>query len=293
MGPEIALKAVADERALESARLVVIGDEELLRRTAREQKLRWPFAAVDRQMPAQVRSNKPVLISQDNCAGALVPGQLSAGAGTAAAEAIEHAVELATTKAVDGLVTGPIHKESLSLAGITDAGHTDFIARLSGTTRFGTLLWVEAFAAGMLSTHVSIKDALKRVRRGRIVDALLLFDDYWRRVGGRAPRIGVAALNPHGGEGSRLGTEEVREIRPAIEKVRERGLLATGPVAADGIFLQAKEGRFDLVLALYHDQAAVPIKLLSGRRAVIVTAGLPFVRTSVEHGPAMDIAGRG
>ncbi len=293
IGPEILLRAAGDERVVEAARIVAIGDEALLRRHARELKLRWPFATVDHSLPAAGRSCKPHLLTQDNCGDSIHSGQLSAAAGTAAAEAVEQAIEVALEGAVDGVVNGPIHKESLSLAGVADPGHTDLVARLAGVTRYGTFLWTESYAAALLSAHVAIRDALKKIRRRRILDHLMLFGDYWRAVQGREPRIAVAALNPHGGEGSRLGTEEAREIRPAIEAARERGLLISGPIPADSVFLQAREGRFDMVLALYHDQAAIPVKLTSGRRAVAVTAGLPFVRTSVEHGPAMDLAGRG
>jgi 4-hydroxythreonine-4-phosphate dehydrogenase len=294
IGPEILLRAVSDEKLRKRARLVAIADEGCLRETARELKIKWPFGAVGTEAPeGKSRATRPFLVDQRNVDAELVPGQISAAAGKAAGEELEQAVELAMQGRIDALVTGPVHKEALSLAGYADPGHTDLIARHAGIDKVGLLFWVEPFAVGLLSTHRSLKEALKRVKTGRIFEALRLYDSEWRRIFGKAPRIAVAALNPHGGEGARFGTEEECEILPAIERAREKGMVVSGPISADVVFPQVKEGEYDLVLSLYHDQATIPIKLLWPRKAVTVTVGLPFVRTSVDHGPAMDIAGRG
>jgi 4-hydroxythreonine-4-phosphate dehydrogenase len=293
VGPELVLRALADERVHAAARLLVIGDERRLRNTARELKLRWPFGTVCKTPPQSSRWDRPQLLDLENVAPDLEWGLLSAQAGTAAGEGLERAVELATGNVIDGLVTAPIHKEALSLAGYTDAGPADLLGRLAGARRIGVLFWGDVLSVGLFSTHVSLREAARRVRAGRVLDSLQLFDEGWRRYFGKAPRIAVAALNPHGSQNSRFGTEEDREIRPAVEKAREKGLLVSGPIAADTVFGAARAGAYDLVLALYHDQAAVPFKLLHDRRGVTLTFGLPFLRTSVEHGPAFDIAGKG
>lgn len=293
IGPEIVLKAIGNEEVTEKARVVVLGDETHLRAVAREQKIKWPFGTVSKDEPVGSRWSKPQLIDQDNVDASIVPGQISAAAGTAALEGLEQAVDLAKDGVIEGVVTAPIHKESLSLAGVADPGHTDLIARLAGAKKFGLMFWAAPLVIAMLSTHMSLRDAIKKVRTARIVDYLKLYDEFWRETFGKVPRIAVAALNPHGGEGMRFGTEEEREIRPAVEKAREAGMIVNGPVSADRVFAQARDGRYEFVLSLYHDQATIPVKLIPGRRAVTVTVGLPFVRTSVEHGPAMDIAGKG
>lgn len=293
IGPEIVLKALAVELVPAAARVVVLGDEANLRRTARQLKLRWPFATVTRTPPTERRWDKPLLYDLAHVDESLLPGQISALAGRAAADAIERAVELCQQGAADGIVTAPINKEALSLAGLSDPGHTEMLARLTGTPRVAMMFWTEDFSVGLLSTHASLVQAIRRVRRTRILQQLVFLDRMWRRNMGAAPRIVVAGLNPHSGEGGRFGVEETRHIAPAIEAARAKGLSVDGPAPADTVFTLAREGRYDLVLALYHDQATIPVKFGYGRRAVNVTLGLPFVRTSVDHGTAMDIAGKG
>jgi 4-hydroxythreonine-4-phosphate dehydrogenase len=295
IGPEVVLKAAASERAVASARLLVVGDERLLRRTARELKVRWPFSSVVTQPPVGRRWEKPQLLDLANVDESVIPGQISAQAGRAAGEYIETATRLVLEGVVDGVVTAPVHKQALSLAGYQDSGHTELLARLSGLGEesVGMLFFSDKLSVGLLTTHLPIRDALKKVRANRIVRMLRLFDREWRRFLGGQPRIAVAALNPHAGEGGRFGVEESRYVAPAVERARLEELLVWGPVPADSVFVRALAGEFDLVLALYHDQATIPIKLLSGRESVNVTVGLPFVRTSVDHGTAMDIAGKG
>ncbi len=290
IGPEIVLKALNDERS-QKGRLVVLGDEGNLRRTSRELRIRWPFAAVVRELPATWE--RPILLDLADGVDALVPGQISKPAGLAAAHAIETAARLALAGAVDGVVTAPIHKEALSLAGVEDPGHTEMLQRLTGAPRVGMLFWTEDFAVALLTTHVSLTEAIRRIRPSRLFEQLAFVEREWRRWLGRAPRIAVCGLNPHASEGGRFGHEEQLHIEPAIAKAQARGLLVTGPIAPDAVFSLAKEGRFDLVFALYHDQATIPVKFAYGRKAVNVTLGLPFVRTSVDHGTAFDIAGKG
>jgi len=293
IGGEVVLKALADERLAGGARLLVLGDEGHLRRVARELRLKWPFGAVVKGPPSGRRWERPQLLDLGNVPEGLLPGQVSAAAGRAAGEAIERAVALAMDGIVDGIVTGPIHKEALSLAGYTDPGHTEMLARLTGTKQVGMMFWAPSLAVGLLTTHLSLREAIRKVRRARIVRMLRLFDREWRRFFGAPPRIAVAGLNPHAGEHGRFGVEELEELVPAIEEASDKGVGASGPWPADTIFQRALAGEFDLVLALYHDQGTIPVKVACGHEAVNVTVGLPFVRTSVDHGTAMDIAGKG
>jgi 4-phospho-D-threonate 3-dehydrogenase / 4-phospho-D-erythronate 3-dehydrogenase len=291
IGPEIVLKGLADERAA-AARLIAIGDERNLRLTSRELRLKWPFAAVVKEVPEERRWDRPLLRDIGSGGENLVPGQVCAAAGRIAAASIEKAAALASSRVVDGIVTAPIHKEALSLAGVDDPGHTEMLARLTGTPRVAMLFWTEDFSVALLTTHMALTEAIRRIRKTRILEQLVFVEKEWSRYLGRRPRIAVAGLNPHSGEGGRFGVEEERDIAPAIEAARKKGLLVSGPVPPDAVFGAAR-GNFDLVFALYHDQATIPVKFHYGQKAVNVTLGLPFVRTSVDHGTAMDIAGKG
>jgi 4-hydroxythreonine-4-phosphate dehydrogenase len=293
VGPEVVLKALAVDLATAAARLLVVGDEANLRQTARQLKLRWPFGAVVRDPPEDLVWDRPLLLDLANVDPALLPGQISGPAGRAAVEAIEKSVELCLTGRLDGMVTAPIHKEALSLAGYADPGHTEMLARLTRTPRVAMLFWTEDFSVALLSTHMSLAHAIRKVRRRSVLQHLVFVEKEWRRLMGQTPRIVVAGLNPHSSEGGRFGLEEAHHIAPAIEAARAKGLSVDGPAPPDSVFQMARDGRYDLVLALYHDQGTIPVKFGYGRRAVNITLGLPFVRTSVDHGTAMDIAGKG
>ncbi len=295
IGPEIVLKTLAHPEVTAAARIFVVGHEASLRTVARDLKLKWPFASVTDVLPERGRGGRPVLLKVDAEAASdgILAGQISANAGKLAAAAVEKAVEMIHHKTVDGIVTAPIHKEALALAGSPDVGHTEMLARLTGTKQVGMLFWSEKFSVALLTTHMSLREAVRKVTRARIERMLKLLDKQWLLLFGERPRIGVAALNPHAGEGGRFGVEEMREISPAIERAVERGITVAGPIAADTVFTRARREDYDVVLALYHDQATIPVKTLCEHRAVNVTIGLPFIRTSVDHGTAMDIAGRG
>jgi 4-hydroxythreonine-4-phosphate dehydrogenase len=293
IGPEVVLRALGDERIHEAARVLVVGDEARLRQTAKEQKIRWPFGAVHREMPEGQRWGKPKLLDLNNVDPALLPGQLSAQAGRAAGAFIERAVMLVSKRLADAVVTAPIHKEALSLGGYSDPGHTEMLARLTGARQVGMMFWAKELSVGLMTTHMAVRDAVRKVRKRAVLDKLRLFHREWMTLFGTKPHLAVAALNPHAGEEGRFGMEEAREIQPAILQARDEGLHVSGPVPADSVFNQARRGLYDLVLCMYHDQATIPIKLLAQNTAVNVTVGLPFVRTSVDHGTAMDIAGKG
>lgn len=192
------------------------------------------------------------------------------------------------------MVTAPIHKEAIHAAGyVDDIGHQEILARLAGVNQTATMLMTPGLKVVHLSTHKSLADAVKFVRRDTVLDKLQLMHDTLTRWGMQQPRIALAALNPHGGEGGLLGKEEAQELQPAVAAAVELGIDVTGPVPADSVFNRAIGGEFDVVLALYHDQGHIAIKVHNFHQSTTATLGIPFVRTSVDHGTAFDIAGKG
>jgi 4-hydroxythreonine-4-phosphate dehydrogenase len=209
-----------------------------------------------------------------------------------------HAIELATAACLDGSVAGmvtcPIHKEAIHAAGyVNDIGHQEILARLTGTARTATLLMTPGLRVVHLSTHKALGDAVRFVTRDNVLDKLRLTAASFARWGISDPHIAVAALNPHGGEGGLLGREEIEALAPAVAAAGAEGLTVSGPWPADSVFNRAIAGEFDVVLALYHDQGHIAIKVHDFHRSTTATLGLPFVRTSVDHGTAFDIAGQG
>ena len=199
----------------------------------------------------------------------------------------------AILKRVQGIVTCPINKQSVSAAGfIGDTGHQEMLARMTGADLTATLLMTPGLKVVHLSTHKSLAEAVAYVRKPILVDKLRLTIRSFRLWGIDRPRVAVAALNPHGGEGGMLGREEIEEIQPAVQQLRSEGQAVSGPWPADSVFCRAAEGEFDVVMALYHDQGHIAIKMHNLADSVTATLGIPFVRTSVDHGTAFDIAGR-
>jgi len=191
------------------------------------------------------------------------------------------------------LVTAPISKEATRLAGYMEMGHLEYLAHLTGATRYATMLATQKLRVVHLTTHHSLSDACKLVTKERITTMLNLIHDSFQNFGIERPRIAVAALNPHAGEGGLLGSEEIEEIWPAIKYARDLAIDALGPYPADSVFNRAIDGEFDVVLSMYHDQGHIPIKVHDFERSVSVALGLPLIRTSVDHGTAFDIAGKG
>jgi len=231
-------------------------------------------------------------------------GKVLVEAGRAALQTIEAAADQVCTGRLAAVATAPVSKESLHLAGCTVPGHAELFARRAGVERVATMLMHGDFRVVHLSTHVSLRRACDLVRRERIVAMTDLTVEALRAMGIERPRIAVAALNPHGGDGGLFGTEELEQIAPAVADLQARGVDAAGPIPADIVFSQARGGLWDAVLAMYHDQGHIPIKTASfvyDRRlgrwtatgGVTLTLGLPFARTSVDHGTAFDVAGRG
>ncbi|MDP6101886.1 MAG: 4-hydroxythreonine-4-phosphate dehydrogenase PdxA, partial [Dehalococcoidia bacterium] len=201
--------------------------------------------------------------------------------------------EMALAGQVQAIATAPIHKEAARLAGYQDIGHTELLQSLTGAKEVATMLTAGNLRVVHLTTHKTLARAVEYVKKGHILAKLELTHRSFQGWGFPTPRIAVAALNPHGGDGGLLGREEIDEIAPAVEEARGQGMEVTGPIPADSVFPQAIGGRYDAVLVLYHDQGHIPIKVKDFEGSVSINLGFPFVRTSVDHGTAFDIAGKG
>jgi 4-hydroxythreonine-4-phosphate dehydrogenase len=276
IGPEVTLKALAQPEVSGRAEIIVAGDPKFLHQAA---------SALDLPMP-------PSVVAAGD-AGGVQPGRVSAAAGSAAVAAIEAAVRMLRQGDADGLVTAPISKEALRAAGYTWPGHTELLADLCGVQEVRMLLTSGPLRVVHVTTHRSLRSAIEAATKERILKTLELAAAGGRLLGLSNPRIGVAGLNPHAGEGGLFGDEEELEIAPAVSAARERGIDALGPHPPDTLFWRAARGEFDIVIAMYHDQGHIPVKLNGFDEGVNLTLGLPFIRTSVDHGTAFDIAGRG
>lgn len=215
-------------------------------------------------------------------------------AAHAALSAIRKAAALAMDNKVDAIVTAPINKEALKKVGFAHPGHTEFLAELSGVNRYGMMMVGGGLKIMLTTIHLALNQVPALIKKELLLEKIVLTDQALKTDFGLPQgRIAVASLNPHGGEGGMFGSEEINEIQPAVEAAQRQGINACGPFPSDTLFFKLKEGRFDAAVGLYHDQALIPIKLLAFGHAVNVTVGLPFIRTSVDHGTAFDIAGKG
>ena len=294
IGPEVVLKAVAEEEVRAVCRPVIIGDAQLLAHHARTLDLQCGYDIVRRDEPLPDDFSDPIIFHLDNISGHVEPGIESGAAGRAAAGYIEASVELCAAGSIDAIATAPINKRALFLGGYSFPGHTEFYAHLTSTDDYAMGFVAANLRVVLISTHVPLSQAIGMVRRERFEKTIRLTERELHRWGIERPRLAVAALNPHGAEGGLFGVEEASEIAPAVEACRVvDGINVRGPFSADTVFLRASRGEFDAVVACYHDQAMIPVKCLSFGEAVNVTLGLPFIRTSVDHGTAFDIAGKG
>lgn len=291
IGPEIVLKSANDPRTRE-ARLLAIGSAEALAAAADAMAGAPALNVVS--APADARFEPGTLDVITVPSDVPVPiGRLSAEAGQIAFEGVERAVALALEGAIDGIVTAPLNKEAIALAGHPYPGHTEILADLTGTRDFAMMLTALKLRVVHVTTHVGIRQMLERVTTERVLTTIRLADRALREMGIDAPSVGVAGLNPHAGEGGLFGDEEIRVITPAIEQARAEGIDATGPWPADTLFGRAVAGDFDVAVAMFHDQGHIAVKVLGFETGVNATIGLPIVRTSVDHGTAFDIAGTG
>ena len=293
-GPEIVVKALTTPEIRAVCRPIVVGDGATMRQAARIVGQEVPIRSIERVADATHEDGVIEVLDLHNVdLSALQFGKVQAMSGEAAFQAIVKAVDLAKSGETAAVVTSAIHKESMNLAGHHYAGHTEILADLTGTKSVCMLLVAGDFRVTHVSTHCSLRQAIERARKPRIMDVIRLTDEAVRRLGVAQPRIGVAGLNPHSGEGGLFGDEEIQEITPAIEAARAEGYNVTGPVPPDTVFFRMTEGQYDAVVAMYHDQGHIPTKVLSFDEGVNVTLGLPIIRTSVDHGTVFGKAGKG
>jgi 4-hydroxythreonine-4-phosphate dehydrogenase len=294
IGPEIVVKALANPAVYQTAKPLVIGAEGALRRALRITGLDLALRAVTDPAQGSYQPGVIDLVDMANLDTERVAfGQVQANAGRAAYEFIERAVALCQAGQADALATTPINKEAFKAAGVTDIGHTELLGRLTGTHDPLTMFQVFDLKVFFLSRHVSLAGAIKLVTRQRVLDYLQHCAQALEALGLPRPRLAVAGLNPHGGEHGLFGDEETRELEPAVAAARALGIDVVGPIAADSVFHLARNGAFDAVLSLYHDQGHIATKMVDFQRTIAITLGLPFLRTSVDHGTAFDLAGTG
>lgn len=316
IGPEIVLKALAaigTDRPDLAARLVVYGDPSLLGRTARRLGLPLAITACDSASQAAQALDAAI----DDAGGARGPhsrttpipvavvacsklpddlpiGRIDARAGLAAHTAIVRASRDAIAGQIAAVVTAPIHKEALRAAGIHHPGHTEILAELAGASDVRMMLANHELRTILVTIHVSLREAIEQITLAAVADTITIAHTGLQKLGIAHPRIAVAGLNPHAGEGGLMGREEIEIIAPAIAQARTQGIDASGPWPGDTVFMRARGFRdFDVVVAMYHDQGLIPVKYLGIEQGVNITVGLPFIRTSVDHGTAFDIAGQG
>ena len=286
IGPEITAKALASLSEANRRRAIVIGDRDCFEKAARLVGLDTRTADLDG--PDTAIRVEPIPHTAD------VPaGRLSADGGEAAYQAVRIAVEQAMSSVIDCIVTAPLNKAALHAAGHHYDGHTELLAYLTGSPSGYMLLASERLNTVHVSTHVSLRDATERATTDRIVAIVDATRTHFRALGIAEPRIAVAGLNPHCGEGGLFGRQEIEVIEPAVAECRRRGWTVSGPISGDTVFYRATRGEFDVVVAQYHDQGHIPIKLIAFDTAVNVTLDLPVKRTSVDHGTAFDIAWTG
>jgi 4-hydroxythreonine-4-phosphate dehydrogenase len=294
IGPEITVKALSKSTLLTLCRPIVIGDVAVLRQTASQNGLRVDMTPV--MLPVGQSQIGPFLevVDLGNVDWQqLQVGQVSEASGRASIEYVEVGVQHALNGELDALVTAPINKAAIRLAGCPFIGHTELLGALTGIVDPLTMFWIQGVRIFFLTRHLPLRKALDAITEEKIVDHVDRISSALRRLGLISPVIAIAALNPHASDGGLVGTEEHAEIAPAVAALQSRGVRAVGPIAADAIFHNAFQGKYDAVLSLYHDQGHIAAKTVDFHRTVSGTLGLPFIRTSVDHGTAMDIAGEG
>ncbi len=294
VGPEVVMKALARREVFESCRPLVIGDAKQLARAGKLLNLKLEINPIKHPREALFKSGIVDCIEPASVPADIPYGKVSATAGEAAYRYIELSIKLALEGAIDAICTGPINKEALNAAGHHFPGHTEILAILTGTAEVSLTLFSPKLRIIHVTAHMGLLDAIERIDAALIERTIARGRDLVMRAGWKEPRIGVCGINPHAGEGGLFGRgEEESKIAPAIAAVRARGWRVEGPLPADALMYQAARGDFDLVVAMYHDQGHGPVKAMGLEHGVNVTAGLPIVRTSVDHGTAFDIAGTG
>lgn len=290
IGPEIALKAMRDPRFAD--RTVIIGDLAILKRIAGMYKMNMSFhqvAAPSEFSPGAINVFDCRLLTPQQ----YTPGKVCAPCGAAAYGYIEKAIAFAMRGEVAGVITNPINKESLKAAGISYPGHTEIFAEKTGVTHYSMLFLLRGVGVAHVTTHVALREAIDLVTAERVGSHIRLLDNALRQLGISSPRIAVGGLNPHAGENGLFGDEEIRHIRPAIAEAQEKGMAVSGPFPPDTVFMRAFNGEFDGIVAMLHDHGFVALKTMDFDHGVNITIGLPIIRTSVGHGTAFPIVGKG
>jgi 4-hydroxythreonine-4-phosphate dehydrogenase len=295
IGPEIIVKAMGEQAVFAQSRPVVLGDEGIFADAVRWLKAPLKIKRIGEPEEGVFRRGILNLISLTDLSRGEVPlGAPRSQGGAAAYRYIERGVQLAQRWSVDALVTAPISKKALHAAGYPFPGHTELLAQMTGSGDTVMMLAGSRLRVALVTTHLPLRHVPEVLTRERIARTIEITSQglqaYW---GIPSPRLAVAGLNPHAGEGGIFGTEEQEIIVPAIEECRHKGMSVFGPLPADSLFFHAAAGRYDAVVSLYHDQGLIPLKLLHFRDGVNITLGLPIIRTSVDHGTGYDIAGKG
>jgi 4-hydroxythreonine-4-phosphate dehydrogenase len=305
IGPEIAIKALLHKKVYDTCRPVLVGDAVVFNDIISRLGLSARINVINTVKEARFEYGVPdVLDLQLTDLKQLKLGEISAMAGNASFQAVKKVIELALAGEVDATVTGPINKKSINEAGHHFAGHTEIYAHYTGTKRYAMLLVEEAMRVIHVSTHVSLRQACDLVKKDRIIEVIELLHNGIKQLGEQNVKIGVAGLNPHAGDSGLFGWEDEQEIKPAVEEAKRLGFDVEGPIPADTLFSKAATGYYGGVVAMYHDQGHIPFKLTGFRwnaekkqmdsvKGVNITMGLPIIRTSVDHGTAFEIAGKG
>ena len=294
IGPEVIAKALASVEVYPACRPVVVGSSWTMEQAVTLTGVPLKVRGVDSPAEAGLSPGLVDVVDPHNLSPEDVTvGEVSPACGKAAMEWVSVAAELALSGQVSALATAPVNKEAASLAGYKAIGHMELLQEISGAEEVATMLMSGRLRVVHLTTHRSLRRACDYVTKDRILAKLQLTHDSFTKWGMPNPRIGVAALNPHASDGGLLGNEEAEEIGPAVEEARQNGIDAQGPVPADIVFHQAIQGAYDVALAMYHDQGHIPVKVHGFEISITANLGLPFVRTSVDHGTAFDIAGKG
>ncbi|MVO17093.1 4-hydroxythreonine-4-phosphate dehydrogenase PdxA [Parasedimentitalea huanghaiensis] len=291
IGPEITVKALIESGA--SDRSIVFGCPRVMERAARMVNADIEIHCLKSIDDARFAPGTIEVLGTSDLDTPPPMGKVSAAGGQAAFRAIKTSIDCALAGDVSGIVTAPIHKEALSVAGIKYPGHTEMLADLGGADKVAMLLGNEEIRTVLVTIHCSLSDAIKGADYDAQMDAIRLAHQGAIALGFENPRVAVAGLNPHAGEGGLFGREEIEIISPAIKAAQAEGINASGPWPGDTVFMQARRGYFDIVVAQYHDQGLIPVKYMGLEKGVNITLGLPFVRTSPDHGTAFDIAGTG
>lgn len=292
VGPEIIDKALSKKEMYEISRPLVIGELSVLQDALKVAKVNLNFNSIQTPSSAKFEQGTVDVIDLKNIKlSELKMGKAQAMNGKASVEYVEKAVELAMKGEIEAIVTAPLSKEAMNLAGYNYPGHTEILAHLTNTKDYSMMLAAGKLRVTHVTTHVSMKQACSLIKKDRVLKIIRVTNDAIKKLGIEKPKIAVAGLNAHAGEKGLFGDEEIKEISPAIEEAKKIGIDAIGPMPPDSVFLRASKGEYDAVVAMYHDQGHIPLKMIGFENGVNVTIGLPIIRTSVDHGTAYGRAG--